>query len=482
MPVKPLMSKNLRRAEWSEKELQDEGEYQIMGKRKNTNSSTVRFFPIFLPATLAVMIDNARLLIDETVVGNLFDDVAFGAINLLEPYLLLVEFASYLICVGGTALIVRARGEKKPDEMQKLYNHCVSCCLLLGLLFGAVYSLFDKTLVQWVAQDSAAYPYALQVFHWDCFDVMLLPLYDFLLTYVLYLGGSSVSSISMLVKLGVNTVLSIYLGKTIGIVGITCATFIADCVGVLILCIYIILKNRGFRYRPYVNLIYIKKLALFGLPESSFFFSVFLLEAGVNALALTHYSNQGVAVAAVLINLWEIVAYISEGISEYETVSVNQAIGEKNREGLQYGMRVTFRAVLIESVVFSMLFLLAAPQITGIFDIDDPETVGVAISAVRIMVVPTAAIITSRITAIFHQYTNKIGQAIFILIVLMGLVPLLFAALMSGFSLEAMVWGIALGPVISVVLLWLFPFRQRKDAPIDLRRTRVVFGDEEGLR
>lgn len=70
----------------------------------------IKFFPIFLSATLALMVDNVQMLIDETVVGNLFDDVAFGAINILEPYLLLEEFVSYLICVGGTALIVRARG------------------------------------------------------------------------------------------------------------------------------------------------------------------------------------------------------------------------------------------------------------------------------------------------------------------------------------------------------------------------------------
>lgn len=58
----------------------------------NNKAKTVRFFPIFLGASLAVIIDSIQLLLDETVVGNLFDDVAFGAINLLEPYLLLEEF------------------------------------------------------------------------------------------------------------------------------------------------------------------------------------------------------------------------------------------------------------------------------------------------------------------------------------------------------------------------------------------------------
>ena len=453
-------------------------EYFIMLKRQTANLHTVRFFPIFLAATLAVMVDNARLLIDETIIGNLFDDVAFSAINLLEPYILLVEFASYLICVGGTALIVRARGAKDPEEMRRLYNHCVTCCLIMGLTFCAAYSLFDEALVALVAGDSPAYPFALRVFYWDRFDSMILPLYDFLFTYSLYLGGALVSSISVLVKLGLNTVLSIFLGKTIGIAGVTCATFISDCVGLLILLVFVLVKHRGFHYRPYVTPGYIKRLVLLGLPESSFFLSVLILESGVNALALRMYSIRGVAVVAVLINLYEIVAYISEGISEYETVVVNQALGENNREMLQYGMRTTFRAVLIESAVFSLLFLLAAPQITAIFDIDDSETTKTAIMAVHIMAVPTIAIITARITAIFHQYTNKIGRAIFILIVFMGLVPLLLAALLSGISLEALVWGVVLGPVISVALLWLFPISRKRTAPIDLRRTTVVFRDE----
>ena len=453
-------------------------EYFIMLKWQTANLHTVRFFPIFLAATLALIIDNIQMLIDETVVGNLFDDVAFSAINLLEPYLLLEEFVSYLICVGGTALIVRARGAKKPKEMQMLFNHCVTCCLILGLVFYAVCSFFDKALVMLVAQDSPAYPFALKAFYWDRFYYLTCPLYDFLFTFVLYLYSAVVSSTSVLVKLGVNTVLSVYLGSKFGIGGVTCATFIGNLVGVLILCVYVIIKDRGLRYRPYVNPGSIKKLALLGLPESSFFLGVFILDAGVNALALKYYSIRGVAVVSVLMNLYQIVAYQSEGISEYETVVVNQALGENNREMLQYGMRTTFRAVLIESAVFSLLFLLAAPQITAIFDIDDSETAKTAIMAVHIMAVPTIAIITARITAIFHQYTNKIGRAIFILIVFMGLVPLLLAALLSGISLEALVWGVVLGPVISVALLWLFPISRKRTAPIDLRRTSVVFRDE----
>ncbi len=448
-----------------------------MLKRQNDTPGSVRFFPIFLAATLSVVIDSIRLLVNETVVGNLFDDVAFGAINLVEPYMMLVEFFSYLICVGGTAMLIRARGAKKPEEMQKLFNHCVTCCLIIGLVFFAVFSLFNEWFVSLVTQNSAAHPYTLEAFFWERFYLLLLPLYVFLFTYVLYFDGALVDSVTMVLMTIVDTGLSVYLGRKMGIGGVTCATFIAHCLSVLILSLFVIAKHRGFSYRPYVNPGYIKTLTPLGLPESCFLLSLVIMEAVVNALALKHYSIQGVAVVAVVINLYEILAYVSEGISEYETVAVNWALGDQNREELKYGVRTTFRAVLIESVVFSLVFLFTAPQLVGIFDIDDVETAKAAIMAIRILALSPLAIIIARVTAIFHQYTEKLGQAALIWIFCLGLVPLLLAAALSHVSLEGLIWGIALGPVIPIALMWICPLKRKKAASVDLRRTTVVFKD-----
>ena len=248
--------------------------------------------------------------------------------------------------------------------------------------------------------------------------------------------------------------------------------------GVLILSLFVIVKNRGFTYRPYVNGGYIKKLTPLGLPESCFLLALVILEAGVNALALKYHSVQGLAVVAVVINLYEIIAYVSEGISEYETVAVNWALGDQHREELKYGMRITFRAVLIESAVFSLLFLFTAPLIVGAFDIDNTETAKTAILAIRIMALSPLAITAARVTAIFHQYTEKLGQAVLIWIFCLGIVPLLLAAALCRVSLEGLIWGIALGPVIPVALMWIFPIKRKKAASIDLRRTTVVFKDQ----
>ena len=451
----------------------------MLEKSVNSNPALTKFWPIFIVATLSVVFDDIQMLADEVIVGNLFDDVAFGAINLVEPYKTLNYFASYLICLGGAGMIVRSKGAEDPAEMQRIFNHCVTCCLVTGVAFFVVYTLFDVQLVKLVAGSSPAYPYSLKVFYWDRFIDLINPLFAFFYCYVMYIGNKWVTFISMVIQLALNLALSIYLGRMMGIGGVALATVIAQGTSVLVLCIYVVAKMNGKKYRPYLKKAYLKMLVPLGFPESSLVLAVtVILEFGVNALALNFYSTQGVAVAALIINLFVIVAYISEGISEYEIVAVNMAIGKNNREELRRVVRIAFRAVLIESIFFVLLFIFIAPQIVEFFDIDDPETARLATLAVRIFVIAPIAIIAARVTAIFHQYTGRIGKSVVVFMLATGLMPLALAACLAPISLESMILGIALGPVAAMALIWFLPFRKKKTPDIDLRRMTVVFRDE----
>lgn len=133
----------------------------MLDKQRKDHAAPIRFLPIFLVATLSVLIDEIQMILHEAIVGNLFDDAAFSAMNLVEPYKMLVGFISYLICVGGAALIVRAQGARDEVEMQKLYNHCFTCSLAVGLACFAAFSLFDTPPVMLAAGDSPAYPHAM---------------------------------------------------------------------------------------------------------------------------------------------------------------------------------------------------------------------------------------------------------------------------------------------------------------------------------
>ena len=52
------------------------------------------------------------------------------------------------------------------------------------------------------------------------------------------------------------------------------------------------------------------------------------------------------------------------------------------------------------------------------------------------------------------------------------------AACLTPIGLEALVLGIAIGPVLAMALIWFFPIRGKQKADIDLCRMTVVFKDE----
>ena len=124
----------------------------------------VQFFPVFLAATAGVLLEVIATLVDEVVVGNLFDDAAFTSINLIEPYTVFEVFVAYLVTVAGAALIVRAHGAGDREKMSQLFSQTLIVCVACGIALTLIYVLFTPQLVRFVADDPAVYDKAYAYF------------------------------------------------------------------------------------------------------------------------------------------------------------------------------------------------------------------------------------------------------------------------------------------------------------------------------
>ena len=416
----------------------------------------VYFFPIFTVATFAVFLDMVSIVLDEAIVGNMFDDTAFGALNLLEPYSRLENFLSYLICVGGCALIMRAHGEGDNKKMNDIFSLCISCCLIIGVLFVAVYTVFNGPLANIVAGESEAASSVQNLLSWDRLRLFVDPFHTFLITYVLYMGGLIFCVIALLVYISCNLGLSILLGKFIGLGGVVLATGFSQIFALAILCLFFLVKKPGIRPRFYLNANLTKRIVTISLPESSFLLAFGLMDAVVNAVSLRRYDIQGLVVMSVLINAFETVSYVSEGISEYETVAINEYLGQGNQERFNQCIRTTIRAAIIEGLVFSTLLFIGPGTVASIFDVDDPEAFKITVNALRFFSVVPVGICMTRILSVFYQYTERIGRATAILILSWGLFPALLCFLLGQVSLVGLIIGFTLGLVAILPILFVY--------------------------
>ena len=359
-------------------------------------------------------------------------------------------------------MIVRARGENNKELMEKIFSHCITLCLLLGLLFAAIFTVFRPQLAYNVAGGTETMPYVLQVIFWDRLSVFMDPLMSFLLCYVLNMGGCGLVAVDTAVFMGSNTVLSVFLAKTMGIGGVVFASGIAKIIGVLLLLLFFVSKKRKMSFRPYVNWNMAKELALIGFPESSFILSLSLMEAVINRTAISRYGIQGIAVATVAIDVFEIIIYISEGISEYETTALNEYLGQGSRTRVDWCLRIAKRAAVIEGIIFSILLFAGAQGIVAIFDVDDPFAAAMAARSVQMIAVISIIICLTRVLAIFYQYTGRTLRAIALIDLSWGILPALMGMLLGTVSINGITAGIALGA--SIVLLFMtFYVKQTKE-------------------
>ena len=149
----------------------------------------IPFFPVFFGATLGVVLEVIATLVDEIIVGNILDDEAFVAVNLIEPYTVFETFLAYMVTVAGAALIVRAHGAGDREKMSELFSQTMIMCGICGTILTLIYVLFTSQLVSFVADDPAVYENALGYFK----AIRFYPLVDmfdtFLFAFVLYGNG-----------------------------------------------------------------------------------------------------------------------------------------------------------------------------------------------------------------------------------------------------------------------------------------------------
>lgn len=414
----------------------------------------IRFLPVFMGATVGVLLEIIATLVDEIVVGNLFDDAAFAAINLIGPYTLLEVFVAYLITVAGAALIVRAHGAGDHEKMGQLFSQTIIICGVCGLALTLIYVLFTPQLVRFVADDPAVYNNAFAYFSAIRFYPMLDMLDTFLFAYVLYRGGYVHFYIATFARMGLNILLSWVLGSQMGLMGIGLASILSLLVALAIKLTFLLSKKHGLRFRWYFNGREALEIAKIGFPESSLSLFIVLMELAINNFTLAHYSVTGVTAVAVVINIFEFALYLSEGVSEYEIVAVNDSLGKNSRQSMDHAIRITLRAALIEGAILVGLILLGSGVLPEAFDIDSEEAASLAATLLMILSPTAVFICLTRVTAIFYQYTRRILRTHLLFGMAIAAFPILFSMLLGRSRPEGIAAGMALGPATAFALMY----------------------------
>ena len=301
-----------------------------------------------------------------------------------------------------------------------------------------------------------------------CYKMMrFYPLVDvfdtFLFAYVLYRGGNAHFYLAIILRIGANALLSWQLGLRMGIAGVGLASIVSLVIAVAVKSTFMLSSKHALKFKWHFNFREVIEIIKLGFPESYISVCVVIMELALNRFTLYDYGVAGVAALAVVINIFEFTFYLSEGISEFEIVSVNDSIGKGSSKSMDRAIRITKRAAFIEGLVLVGLIFFASGVLPEAFDIDNEETARLAAVMLRILAPSAVFICLSRITAIFYQYTKRLRRTLILFGMSIAVLPVLFGVVFGQIRLEGIAIGMATGPAAALALMYLFVCRIKKE-------------------
>jgi len=129
-----------------------------MPKKHNAKSNALQLFhsaPVpqavlknTLPAMAAMLMVLVYNLADTFFIGQTNDDLQVAAVSLATPVFLLFMALGTVFGVGGTSVISRALGQRRPHYAKRVCAFCMWACVIVGVVMSALMLIFMNPLLR----------------------------------------------------------------------------------------------------------------------------------------------------------------------------------------------------------------------------------------------------------------------------------------------------------------------------------------------
>lgn len=99
-----------------------------------------------LPSVVMMVFTSIYGVVDGLFVSNFVGKIAFAAINLIMPFLMILGAVGFMIGAGGTALVAKTLGEGNKNTANRYFSMMVYFTIICGIAFSAVGFIFIRPI------------------------------------------------------------------------------------------------------------------------------------------------------------------------------------------------------------------------------------------------------------------------------------------------------------------------------------------------
>lgn len=410
-----------------------------------------------IPLIVSLLVNNLYNLVDSVFVSYVSEDALTG-ISLAAPLQMIMIALGCGLAVGLNAMVSKALGEKKRDEVKKATSAAIVMAFGAYLINVIVCLLIVEPYFEWqaggneiIARHGIAYIRICMLFS---FGQMIQWVFDRLLIAT---GKSSI----FLVTLGTASIMNLILDPMLifgyfglpamGTAGAAIATVAGQITGGL-LGIYLNIKRNKeipIHFTLHISGTHVMNILKIGIPTAIMQGIMSVMGIFVNTI-LYQFSSTAVAIYGILLKVQNLAMIGVQGMNNGLIPIIAYNYGAKKKSRIQQTIKCAFLYAAIIMTVILILLELIPDKILLLFDASD-QMLQLGIPAVRIM---SLSFFVSFVGIIFAAIFQGFGNGSYSMyLAFMRQVILLIPMLLLGAFMGnlAVIWfGFAIAEVLSI--------------------------------
>lgn len=373
---------------------------------------------------------------DTWFVGRTNNEAAVAAVSVAMPLFIVMTGLSNLFGIGGSSVISRSLGAKKPENARSAFSFALWGSVAAAIVYSLVIFFFGKNFVYLIGGDKNSEKYIVEYLFWTIVvggvPTMLSSLFGHLVRSV---GKAKVSgfvmSMGAVLNIGLDPLfMFVILPKGHEVAGAAIATMLSNLLSSLVFIIYIV------RCKDDVFTLNIKDLSLKGgvVPEvlatgaPACLSTCLAMVSNIAANKLmSDYGTAAVAGLGIAKKSNTLAFNINMGLTQGVLPLVGYSFAAKNFERMKKTIAFTFGITITFSLICTFVYRTFPEPIMRFF-IDEPETVK---EGTKLLPTLAVAVVFCAMTYLMNTIFQATGKKLYSLITSMmrkGIfdIPLMF--------------------------------------------------------
>ena len=402
--------------------------------------------------TFTISIDYLMFLCDSIIVGQLIGPDGICAVNVVAPLVAAATFVSSCLPEGISILYTRSIGAMDRSRANRLFGMGLIAVSGISVLISALLIAFGGYYLHISILSPEIYGYAKEYF-------FFLPLYAPLLIFDCYFdqivysdGDNTLVAVNYAVRIISKILLTVVLGKLVGIRGVMLATVISIVVSLIILSLHFFKRSNTLHFTPYFSFRELMLSVKYSIPDAIVYLLWGMMDFVLIGYITKNYGRKHLVILAVIYCLIQM-SVIFDGIGMAIQPLIGVYFGERNAAMIKKLMKDAQLTALAEGIISTLILFVFAPQIARIFGITDTVIFNDAVVAIRIFSLTITASSLIMMGSAYLLYIDRVGLSVGMLCLTYGVLSVLLPVSFSLLFGETGIWtGLAASPVSGAVL------------------------------